>query len=140
MRRTATALGILLACLLMTCVASVTAADLQPLIGTWKGSIDISGARHDQFKEGPDRLLVIESVEQVDGKWVIKAQYGFDEKTLQKTDIKLDGSNPVKIRFDTESGNYIRLQLDDTLKTLSGNWSSRGNMAFKKVAFTKIVP
>jgi hypothetical protein len=101
------------------------------LVGKWEGAVQwASGAG--SGAGDPNRTLIIDSVEQKDGKWVAMGKYGVTGKGLGKVAIEVDdsGSRPL-IRFATGGNSTVRLALSGTKEltgtmTLTGT-SQRGN-------------
>jgi len=103
------------------------------LVGKWEGDVRWTGGGGAGKAGGdPNRTLIIESVEQKEGKWVATGRYGVTGKGLDKVEIEVDGSGSSPfIRFRTGANSTVRLaltgakELTGTL-TLTGT-SQRGN-------------
>jgi hypothetical protein len=97
------------------------------LIGTWEGEVRWHGMSGE-----PGRTLIIESLEEKEGKWVASGRYGITGKGLGRVQIEVnDISARPWIQFTTGAHSRVRLDLSDpkhltgTL-TLAGT-SQRGN-------------
>jgi hypothetical protein len=101
------------------------------LVGKWEGAVEWAGGAGSGAGD-PNRTLIIDSVDQKDGKWVATGRYGITGKGLGKVEIEVgdSGSRPF-LRFVTGANSTVRLtlagpkELAGTL-TLSGT-SQRGN-------------
>ena len=95
------------------------------LVGKWEG--EVQWARGAGSATGdPNRTLIIESVEQKDGKWVATGRYGVTGKGLGKVEIEVEesGGRPV-IRFVTAGPSTVRLSLVGA-KDLTGTMTITG--------------
>jgi hypothetical protein len=100
-------------------------------VGKWEGAVQWAGGAGSGAGD-PNRTLIIDSVEQKDGKWVAAGKYGVTGKGLGKVEIEVDasGSRP-SIRFSTGGNSTVRLSLSGAKEmtgtlTLTGA-SHRGN-------------
>ena len=101
------------------------------LVGKWEGAVQWAGGAGSGAGD-PNRTLIIDSVEQKDGKWVAMGKFGVTGRGLGKVTIEVEdsGSRP-SIRFVTGGNSTVRLALSGTKDltgtlTLSGT-SQRGN-------------
>jgi hypothetical protein len=101
------------------------------LVGKWEGAVQWAAGAGSGVGD-PNRTLIIDSVEQKDGKWVAMGKFGVTGKGLGKVTIEVEdsGSRP-SIRFVTGSNSTVRLALSGT-KDLTGTLtlpgtSQRGN-------------
>jgi hypothetical protein len=94
------------------------------LVGKWEGAIQWAGSAGSQMGD-PNRTLIIESVEQKDGKLVAAGRYGITGKGLGKVEIEVDGSGSRPfIRFAIPTST-VRLTLTGA-KELTGTTSIAG--------------
>ena len=114
---------------LLVTVGSEAQTDPGPgkaLIGKWQGEIRYAGVGGN-----PNRILIIESVSQKDGKWIAEGLYGVT-KASGRVNIEVDmASKWPSIRFVTDANSTVKLILLDE-KSLTGTitWSGtsqRGN-------------
>jgi len=122
-----TVLGVLLT----TSVGSTQGDRAKALLGKWQGAVQWEGGAGSRTGD-PNRTLVIDSVDQKDGKWVASGRYGITGKGLGKVDIEVQESGAsIGIRFVAGGNSTVRLslsgarQLTGTL-TVPGT-SQRGN-------------
>ncbi len=105
--------------------------DPQILVGVWKGELDLSGLRdvHRWWPDGPERILIIDSVNKVDDGWAIAGRFGLNEKRNRPEDIKLAmGDNSLTITVAHKSGNVSRLTLlDSNPNILVGTFKNKDN-------------
>ena len=89
------------------------------LVGKWEGAVQWAGGAGSGAGD-PNRTLIIDSVEQKDGKWVAMGKFGVTGKGLGKVTIEVEdsGSRP-SIRFVTGGNSTVRLALAGT-KDLTG--------------------
>ena len=81
------------------------------LLGKWEGDVQV-GAGAGKNVGDSARTLIVESVEQKDGKLMAAGKWGITGKGLGKVDIEVDeGSDRVGIRFVTGANSTIRLSL-----------------------------
>ena len=94
------------------------------LVGKWEGAIEWAGSAGSAMGD-PNRTLIIQSVEQKDGKWVATGRFGITGKGLGKVEIEVDegGGRPF-IRFVTATST-VRLSLVGT-KELIGTTTIPG--------------
>jgi hypothetical protein len=123
----------------------VLAGDMQALRGTWKGEIDTSGAHSGAFREGPQRVLIVQSVEQVEGNWVVKARFGVDEQKHGRVNVNVESTDPIKLRFETGAGNDVQLTVSEDMKAMKGLFFSRtgggrGSQAQRIISLKKVEP
>ena len=77
------------------------------LVGKWEGDVQFQNKAADS-----NRTLIIESVEQKDGKWVATGRFGVTGKGLGKVKIEVDDSSGrLFIRFVTRTNAIVRLSL-----------------------------
>ena len=123
-----TALGTLLA----MSSGSAQGDPAKALLGKWEGAVQWAGGAGSATGD-PNRTLIIESVDQKDGKWVATGKFGVTGKGLGKVEIEVYDSSSDRpgIRFTTSANSTVRLalvggkSLTGTL-TLPGT-SHRGN-------------
>ena len=126
-----TVLGIFLA----ASMGSAQGDRAKALLGKWEGAIQWAGGAGSTTGD-PNRTLIVESVEQKDGKWVASGKYGITGKGLGKVEIEVDDSGDrTGIRFTTSVNSTIRLSLSGTklltgtttLPSTTGRFGGRGN-------------
>lgn len=95
------------------------------LVGKWEGDVQWRGSAGSATGD-PNRTLIIQSVEQKDGKWVATGRYGVTGKGLGKVEIEVDegGARPF-IRFVTGGNSTVRLSLVGA-KELTGTLTLTG--------------
>jgi hypothetical protein len=101
------------------------------LVGKWEGEVTWAASAGAATGD-PNRTLIIQSVEQKDGKLVATGRFGITGKGLGKVDIEVDegGGRPF-IGFVTGGNSTVRLtltgakELTGTLKLIGT--SQRGN-------------
>jgi hypothetical protein len=99
---------LVMAALLAGAMAAVAQVDLPgELVGRWEGEQEYLTDR----SEDPKRILVIESVSQVDGKWVATGRYG-TARGLGRVNIEVDtGGRHPSLAWTTASGAQYQLHL-----------------------------
>ena len=116
-----TVLGIFLAASL----GSAQGDRAKGLLGKWEGEIQWAGGAGSGAPD-PNRTLIVESVEQKEGKWVATGKYGITGKGLGKVEIEVDDSGArTWIRFTTPANTTVRLSLSGT-KHLTGTTTLPG--------------
>lgn len=102
------------------------------LVGKWEGAVEWASGAGSGAGDA-NRTLIIQSVEQKDGKWVATGRYGITGKGLPKVEIEVgdSGGRPF-IRFVTGGPSTVRLTLTGAKEltgttTLVGASSGRGN-------------
>ena len=114
-------------------------ADPQAVLGAWHGTIDETEAPL-RGKDGPERALVVESLNQQDGQWVGVVRYGrTPEHATPIPVVRVGVAESVTLLFDTQAGSRIRLALAPDRKTLSGTFAARGDI-LRKITFIKAEP
>ena len=107
-------------------VVAVPSAWAQPdaakaLIGKWEGEVQWHGMAGEA-----GRTLVIETLEEKDGKWVANGRYGVTGKGLGKVQIDVnDVSTRPWIQFVTGANSRVRLDLVNP-KHLAGTLTLAG--------------
>ena len=98
------------------------------LIGKWEGEVQWQGTKAGEA----GRTLVIDSVDEKDGKWIARGRYGVTGKGLGPVEIEVnDPASRPWIQFTTGANSRVRLDLVDP-KNLTGTLtfagaSQRGN-------------
>jgi hypothetical protein len=83
------------------------------LVGKWEGDVQFQGSAG-SAQSNPSRTLIIESVDQKDGRWAAKGRYGMTGRGMARADIEVEesGTRPA-VRFVTGAGSTVRLSLVD---------------------------
>jgi hypothetical protein len=103
-----TVLGILLA----ASVGSAQEDRAKALVGKWEGTIEWAAGVGSSSLGDPNRTLIIESVQQKDGKWVATGKYGVTGKGFGKVEIAIaDSGDRTEIAFTTSANWAVRLAL-----------------------------
>jgi len=114
--------------LLVTAGSEAQTDPAQALIGKWQGDVQHQAA---MGNPNPNRILVIESVRQQDGKWIADGRFGVTKPSGKVSiDVDLSGRWP-SIRFVTGGNATVKLNLLDA-KSMAGTitfagTSQRGN-------------
>jgi hypothetical protein len=114
----------LIVALLATAGSEAQTDPSKVLIGQWQGEI------RDPFMKGnPNRILVVQSVNQSDGKWTAEGLYGI-AKASGKVHIEVDmtGQWP-SIRFVTGANSVVKLNLVDN-RSLTGTITYSGSSQY----------
>ena len=99
-----------LAVVMVLSVVGVSRAQVDPakvLVGTWEGEQEYLVISADN----PKRILVIESVNQVDGKWVANGRYGTPAGLVRVKIAVETGGKGVDLSWTGPTGNQFQLNL-----------------------------
>jgi hypothetical protein len=99
-----------LAVVMVLSVVGVSRAQVDPakvLVGTWEGEQEYLVISADN----PRRILVIESVNQVDGKWVANGRYGTPAGLVRVKIAVETGGKGVDLSWTGPTGNQFQLNL-----------------------------
>jgi hypothetical protein len=91
-------------------VVGVSRAQVDPakaLVGRWEGEQEYLAISADN----PKRILVIESVNQVDGKWVANGRYGTPAGLVRVKIAVETGGKGVDLSWTGPTGNQFQLNL-----------------------------
>ena len=132
----------LLALTLVGLTVAVSPAAAQPdlpgvLVGRWEGQIS---GRSAGGEFGPHRTLVIDGVEQKDGKWVAQGNYGVTGRSLRSTEIAvqvIDGTPILDFVSPGVRGNS-KISLRLTGKVLRGTLRPVGTQSDSELRLERV--
>jgi hypothetical protein len=106
------------------------AAELPPLlVGRWEGEVELSV---------PSRVLVVESVAEREGKWVVDARYGISDHDLTPLPAALEiAGDRIHLRFVTELASRVSLTLHRD-RTLRGSFALVLDARDRKITLRKV--
>ena len=132
--------GGMAAALVLPWLAGAQVDVAQALVGKWEGRLGREILSPDL---PPERVLVISSVREQDGKWVAEARYGIPGRNLGKVEpsIQVSGSDVVLdfVSAGVRGGSQIRLRLQGE-KILAGTLRPVGSSRSGEIRLERTEP